>query len=357
MQQVHTGRAPDFHEPNGIAGIPFYPLSATSSPPHTNNSSNSSAMNGTSMDYGSRRYADMNGMNLNMNSSSAPIPQHYKNGTHQHSNQHQQNNGIATSQSTESEFLFHGTELVLNQANGTHVGHDSQPLTPSTFDELFQHLKSSQPMHTSTDFLSSASDISSAMNPFRLDSQNHSTSNGNSSSNVTHGTLINNGQSNNSQQIQQSQPHPQFLASCGLSSAATAKRMAAGLSPPCEQLKYTPKPNEEIIGQIISKKMNEPEEYIDVAPYVTLPQHEAAKKLGIPSSTLSKKWKDATVNRKWPYRALAKIDKEIMTLMHNIPRNSDGSGPVAMDPELEEQLSGLLKKRQGEARSVIIRLS
>jgi len=122
-----------------------------------------------------------------------------------------------------------------------------------------------------------------------------------------------------------------------------------------DPMKYQ-KGSEEIIGQIIQKKMNEPEEYIDVAPYVTLPQHEAAKKLGIPSSTLSKKWKDATVNRKWPYRALAKIDKEITTLMHNIPRNPDGTA-VAMDPELEDQLSQLLKKRQAEARSVIIRLS
>jgi len=113
------------------------------------------------------------------------------------------------------------------------------------------------------------------------------------------------------------------------------------------------KPNEEILGQIISKKMNEKEEYIDVAPFVTFPQHEAARRLGIPSSTLSKKWKDATVNRKWPYRALAKIDKEITTIMHNIPKNSDGT----LDPELEEQLAVLLRKRQGEARAVIIRMT
>jgi len=113
------------------------------------------------------------------------------------------------------------------------------------------------------------------------------------------------------------------------------------------------KPNEEILGQIISKKMNEKEEYIDVAPFVTFPQHEAARRLGIPSSTLSKKWKDATINRKWPYRALAKIDKEITTIMHNIPKNSDGT----LDPELEEQLAVLLRKRQGEARAVIIRMT
>jgi len=113
------------------------------------------------------------------------------------------------------------------------------------------------------------------------------------------------------------------------------------------------KPHEEIIGQIIQKRSLEKEDYIDVSPYVTFPQHEAARRLGIPSSTLSKKWKDATVNRKWPYRALAKIDKEIATIMHNIPKNADGS----LDPEVEQQLAVLLRKRQMEARAVIIRLN
>lgn len=59
------------------------------------------------------------------------------------------------------------------------------------------------------------------------------------------------------------------------------------------------------------------------------------------------------VNRKWPYRALAKIDKEIATIMHNIPKNADGS----LDPEVEQQLAVLLRKRQMEARTVIIRLN
>jgi len=113
------------------------------------------------------------------------------------------------------------------------------------------------------------------------------------------------------------------------------------------------RPHEEIIGQIIQKRSQEKEEYIDVSPYVTFPQHEAARRLGIPSSTLSKKWKDATVNRKWPYRALAKIDKEIATIMHNIPKNPDGT----LDPEVEQQLAILLRKREMEARPVIIRLN
>jgi len=44
----------------------------------------------------------------------------------------------------------------------------------------------------------------------------------------------------------------------------------------------------EVLGQIIAKR-NINEEYVDVSPYVTFPQHEAAKRLGMPSSILSKK--------------------------------------------------------------------
>lgn len=70
--------------------------------------------------------------------------------------------------------------------------------------------------------------------------------------------------------------------------------------------------------------------------YLTLPQSEAAHKLGIPTSTLSKRWKEAVRARKWPYRTVAKLDKEIMTLLHNIPQGtsafplSQGLTPVCV---------------------------
>lgn len=107
-----------------------------------------------------------------------------------------------------------------------------------------------------------------------------------------------------------------------------------------------------VIGQIMRNSIQE-DEFMDIAPYVTLPQHEAARKLNMPSSTLSKKWKDATINRKWPYRNLTKLDKDIATIMHNIHRSTS---PV-VDPELEYQLARLLQLRQAEVRPVIVRMN
>jgi len=109
----------------------------------------------------------------------------------------------------------------------------------------------------------------------------------------------------------------------------------------------------DLLGQIISQGSKDLPEFMDIAPFVTFPQYEAAKKLNIPSSTLSKKWKDATVNRKWPYRTLAKIDKEIKTIMHNIHRDSNGN----VDPQVEQKLAKLLQVRQNETRPVIVRMT
>lgn len=81
-------------------------------------------------------------------------------------------------------------------------------------------------------------------------------------------------------------------------------------------------------------------------------QSDAAKKLGIPVSTLSKRWKEAVVGRKWPYRTVSRIDKEIMTLLHNIPPGEK----VPLRPDVEQTLGKLLRQRQEELRSVVIRL-
>ncbi len=56
------------------------------------------------------------------------------------------------------------------------------------------------------------------------------------------------------------------------------------------------------------------QQFVDITEYLVLPQSDAAKKLTIPASTLSKRWKEAVRKRKWPYRMVCKIDKEIMTL-------------------------------------------
>lgn len=44
---------------------------------------------------------------------------------------------------------------------------------------------------------------------------------------------------------------------------------------------------------------------------------------------------------------------EIMTLLHNIPQGADAP---ALNPDVEQTLGRLLRQRQDELRSVVIRL-
>ena len=89
--------------------------------------------------------------------------------------------------------------------------------------------------------------------------------------------------------------------------------------------------------------------WVDITPFLNMPQSEAARRLNIPSSTLSKRWKEAVSTRKWPWRSVSKIDREIMALLHNLP-----GGRV---PEnIEQRLSRLSLKRQEFLVPVFIRL-
>jgi len=103
--------------------------------------------------------------------------------------------------------------------------------------------------------------------------------------------------------------------------------------------------------QRIVEKKDENSKFVDVTPFLTLPQHEAAKKLGIPSSTLAKRWKEASCNRKWPYRTVSKLDKEILTLLKNVE-----SAKAELSPSVEATLGLLLKKRNEELKTVLVRL-
>jgi hypothetical protein len=93
--------------------------------------------------------------------------------------------------------------------------------------------------------------------------------------------------------------------------------------------------------------------YVDITEYLNMPQADAARKLNIPPSTLSKRWKEAVRKRKWPYRMICKIDKEIMTLLHNVPQ---GAHAPPLPEEIEGALGILLRKRQDELRPVVIRI-
>jgi len=90
--------------------------------------------------------------------------------------------------------------------------------------------------------------------------------------------------------------------------------------------------------------------FVDITEYLNMPQSEAAKKLSIPPSTLSKRWKEAVRNRKWPWRVVCKLDKEIMTLLHNVPQGA----PIP--EEIEGRLGYLMRKRQEELNPVVTRL-
>jgi len=114
-----------------------------------------------------------------------------------------------------------------------------------------------------------------------------------------------------------------------------------------QQLATTTNDNNELIP--VPRGQN----YVDITEYLNMPQADAAKKLGIPPSTLSKRWKEAVRKRKWPYRMICKIDKEIMTLLHNVPQ---GPNAPPLPEEIETALGISLRKRQEELRPVVIRI-
>jgi len=100
-----------------------------------------------------------------------------------------------------------------------------------------------------------------------------------------------------------------------------------------------------------SKALTKAEEnYLDITAYLVLPQREAAKRLHMPPSTLSKRWRTATNKRKWPWRTVAKIDKEIQTLLLNVDNEKELDGSVA------KRLSHLLANREKELRPAKIRI-
>eukprot|EP01126_Amoeba_proteus_P054539 TRINITY_DN6718_c0_g1_i2.p1 TRINITY_DN6718_c0_g1~~TRINITY_DN6718_c0_g1_i2.p1 ORF type:complete len:303 (-),score=68.49 TRINITY_DN6718_c0_g1_i2:38-946(-) len=133
-----------------------------------------------------------------------------------------------------------------------------------------------------------------------------------------------------------------------LSMVGTIPSMPTTVSPPVKSV--SPPTSTTIMAPTPSPHNREDGQWLDITAYLNLPQAKAAKELNMPTSSLSKRWKESARNRKWPYRAVCRLDKEIMTLMYNIPPGG------ALPPEIEEKLSRLLKERQEHLKPVVIRL-
>jgi DNA-binding transcriptional regulator YiaG len=67
----------------------------------------------------------------------------------------------------------------------------------------------------------------------------------------------------------------------------------------------------------------------DISDLLELSQSEAATALGMRPSTLCKRWKEAVGARKWPFRALGKIDKDIAALRKKTPMSRGHESRIA----------------------------
>lgn len=88
---------------------------------------------------------------------------------------------------------------------------------------------------------------------------------------------------------------------------------------------------------------------VDITELLSLPQKEAASKLGISESMLCKRFKECT-RRKWPYRYLRKIEKTI--------KNLEGLKKAGnISPQDESRLEEFLEQRRECLAPVKIRIT
>jgi hypothetical protein len=92
---------------------------------------------------------------------------------------------------------------------------------------------------------------------------------------------------------------------------------------------------------------------VDITSLLTLPQKEAAHKLGISESMLCKRFKECT-QRKWPYRQLCKIDKTIAAITHS---RRKGSNEASLPPGDAAKVKALRRERESILAPVSIRLT
>jgi transposase-like protein len=82
---------------------------------------------------------------------------------------------------------------------------------------------------------------------------------------------------------------------------------------------------------------------------LTMRQAAAARRLGMSSSALSKRWREAMKGRKWPYRIHCKLEKEIKELM------AQHKGPNRPS-DVERKLCMLIEQRNENIEPAMIRL-
>jgi len=86
---------------------------------------------------------------------------------------------------------------------------------------------------------------------------------------------------------------------------------------------------------------------VDVSEFLALPQSDAAETLGLPTSTLSKRWKEIVPDRKWPYRTVMKIDHAITSALKHL---GDDDAPTL-------HIRALLQERHEALVPISIRIS
>ena len=90
---------------------------------------------------------------------------------------------------------------------------------------------------------------------------------------------------------------------------------------------------------LASQATTESFDEIDITPYLCMPQAKASQILRIRPSKLSAQWRIAANSRKWPFREVKRLDREIFTLVKNLEVN-----PLSVP--LIGKLQKLLKDRE-----------
>jgi hypothetical protein len=92
---------------------------------------------------------------------------------------------------------------------------------------------------------------------------------------------------------------------------------------------------------------------LDLTPLLTIPQLQAAEIIGMPNSTLSRKWKEKAGQRNWPYRGVKKVDRHIKNILFSLKFSDDEA--LTLRAKDVERLASLIVNRCAQLQPVIIK--